>query len=93
MPDHLCQSLWINANIATMDADGAPYGTVADGAIGVSEGRIVWLGGMAELPGDPADISNDVIDCVGAWITPGLIDCHTHLVFGGHRIELEQMEE
>ena len=86
MPDHLCQSLWINANIATMDADGAPYGTVADGAIGVSEGRIVWLGGMAELPGDPADISNDVIDCVGAWITPGLIDCHTHLVFGGNRI-------
>jgi imidazolonepropionase len=86
MPEHLCQSLWINANLATMDAEGAPYGTVANGAIGVSEGKIVWLGTMAELPGNPIDISENIVDCDGAWITPGLIDCHTHLVFGGNRI-------
>ena len=86
MVDNLCQSIWINANLATMDMGAMPYGTINGGAIGVSEGKIIWLGNMAELPGNPADISEDITDCEGAWITPGLIDCHTHLIFGGNRV-------
>ena len=80
-------SLWTNANLATMDGYGKPYGIIPNGAIGVTEGKISWLGAMADLPGAPAGLSENVIDCKGALITPGLIDCHTHLIFGGNRIE------
>lgn len=79
-------SLWTNANLATMDGYGKPYGIIPNGAIGVTDGKISWLGAMADLPDVPADVSKNVIDCKGALITPGLIDCHTHLIFGGNRI-------
>jgi imidazolonepropionase len=79
-------SLWTNANLATMNSLGQPYGIIQNGAIGVIDGKISWLGAMTDLPGIPADLSENVIDCAGALLTPGLIDCHTHLIFGGNRI-------
>ena len=78
-------TLWVNANLATMRPGGVPYGAVENGAIGIRDGRIDWIGPMAELPGKPETLADDVIDAGGRWITPGLIDCHTHLVFGGSR--------
>jgi imidazolonepropionase len=79
-------SIWQNARIATMAAaDG--YGAIEDGAIAVRDGRIAWLGRRADLPSREAEVH----DLGGGWVTPGLIDCHTHLVFGGDRAgEFEQ---
>jgi imidazolonepropionase len=84
-------TLWINVSLATMDPTrSAAYGAVstdADGtdAIAVEDGRIAWLGSMEELPTDYT--SGAVVDGGGRWLTPGLIDCHTHLVYGGNRAE------
>lgn len=79
-------TLWVNGRLATMDpARTEPYGAVADGAIAVAGGRIAWVGTMAELPGRPDDLAGQVRDMRGRWATPGLVDCHTHLVFGGSR--------
>ena len=77
--------LWLDANIATMVAGAAPYGAIERGAIAVKDGRIAWLGHAADLPGDPDNLAHTQRRMDGAWITPGLIDCHTHLVFGGDR--------
>ncbi len=77
--------VWVNAHLATM-ADDA-LGIIEDGAIAAKGGRIAWIGPRAALPAHAAPVT----DCGGAWITPGLIDCHTHLVFGGNRsAEFEQ---
>lgn len=77
--------VWLNAHLATM-ADDA-LGFVEDGAIAAKDGRIAWVGPRAALPAHDAPVT----DCGGAWILPGLIDCHTHLVFGGNRAaEFEQ---
>lgn len=79
-------SLWRGAHIATMK-DGL-YSVIENAAIGVVGGRIVWIGEAQELPN--YDTQNEH-DLDGGWITPGLIDCHTHLVFGGNRAgEFEQ---
>jgi imidazolonepropionase len=80
--------LLINANLATMTATGAPYGAILDAALATLGGRIAWLGPMAEMPEHEA---LQVIDVKNGWITPGLIDAHTHLVFAGDRAdEFEQ---
>ncbi|EHM02115.1 imidazolonepropionase [Acetobacteraceae bacterium AT-5844] len=81
--------VWLNAHLATMDGPAdAPLGQIPDGAVASKDGRIAWVGRRADLPPDAAA---EVIDCGGAWILPGLIDCHTHLVFGGNRAaEFEQ---
>ena len=76
--------LWIGANLATMTPDGA-YGAIAEGAIGVAGGRIAWVGARAALPGRPEALAGRVHDSRGGWITPALIDCHTHLVYAGDR--------
>ncbi|MDX3805399.1 MAG: imidazolonepropionase [Bosea sp. (in: a-proteobacteria)] len=59
-----------------------PYGAIEDGVIAARDGRIVYAGSRSEAPDFDAAVS---IDCEGRWITPGLIDCHTHLVYGGDR--------
>lgn len=78
-------TLWIGANLATMAHDGAAYGAIHDGAIAAKDGRISWIGARAALPGPTETLAHKVVRADGAWITPGLIDCHTHLIFGGDR--------
>ena len=76
--------LLLDATLAT-GVGSAPYGTIEHGAIALHEGQIAWVGPMAELPGAPRDLAGAVQALGGAVVTPGLIDCHTHLVFGGQR--------
>ncbi len=77
-----------DCRLATMAESGAAYGAVEDGALLVRDGRIVWAGARADLPAREA-ATIDRLD--GRWVTPGLVDCHTHLVFGGDRSgEFEQ---
>jgi len=76
--------LWRNARLARL-AGGPGLDTVEHGAVAARNGRIVFAGPEAELPADLAGRAAGVTDCEGRWITPGLIDCHTHLVFGGDR--------
>ncbi len=78
-------SLWYGARLATMALRGAAYGAIEDAAIAVADGRIAWLGPNAELPAAPADCAAEAHDVGGRWITPGLIDCHSHIVYGGGR--------
>jgi imidazolonepropionase len=78
-------SLWYGANVATMVSGGARYGAIPDGAVGVKDGRIAWVGRFDDLPDEPEKLARKIHIAGGAWITPGLIDCHTHLVFGGDR--------
>ena len=75
-------TLWIDCNVATMVGGAAPYGAILQGAVGVKDGRIAFVGRRADLRDESA---REVRRCDGGWITPGLIDCHTHLVFGGDR--------
>lgn len=84
-------ALWINVHLATIDeavsADG--YGTIRDGALAVRDGRIDWVGPRRDLPsGRRAEIEHDGR---GGWMTPGLIDCHTHLVHAGNRADEFEM--
>ncbi len=78
-------SLWVDARLATMARVGAPYGAIEDGAIAVENGRIAWVGRRADLPGRPEALAEEVWSCGRRWITPGLVDCHTHIVHGGDR--------
>ncbi len=78
--------VWSNARIATMHPDAnAPYGLIDSGALAVEDERIAWVGQSAELPVALAERCVQRHDAQGALITPGLIDCHTHLVYGGNR--------
>ncbi len=80
--------LWSNARIASMQAGAAtPYGLIESGALVVEGERIAWVGPAAELPPGLARQCGQHHDASGALITPGLIDCHTHLVYGGHRAQ------
>lgn len=76
--------VWRNAQLATLAPDQPGLGIVEDGAIAVRDGRIAYAGPEADLPGCLADRA-EVTDCEGRLITPGLIDCHTHLVYAGNR--------
>jgi imidazolonepropionase len=76
--------LWRNARLATM-ADGAPgLGVVDKGAVAARDGLIVYAGAEAEMPASIAQ-GAETVNCEGRWITPGLVDCHTHLVYAGNR--------
>jgi len=69
--------LFTNVHLATM-ADG--YGEQRDAALAVKDGRIAWIGPRAQAPRAAQEV-----DCGGAWMTPGLVDCHTHVVHAGNR--------
>lgn len=88
----------INANLATfspqydfdLDAndasDSTPYGQLTHAAIGINDGKITWIGRVDEISSHLADYNQtQITDADGNWITPGLIDCHTHLVYAGNR--------
>ncbi len=78
-------SLWVNAGIATMVPSETPYGALEDAALGVADGRIAFCGKLGDLPGKPGQLAKETHDLEGRWLTPGLIDCHTHAVYGGDR--------
>jgi imidazolonepropionase len=81
--------LLVDCNIATLEErPGNPLGLIENGAIGIQDGKIVRVGKRTELAGFRA---NAVDALGGAWVTPGLIDCHTHLVFGGTRADEHAM--
>lgn len=83
--------LWINARLATMREGAEAYGAIEGGALADKDGRIVFAGPMRDLPGKPDTLATRVMEAQNQWITPGLIDCHTHLVFAGNRAtEFEQ---
>lgn len=72
--------LLVDANVATMQAG---YGAVRDGAIAIRGDRIAWVGPRRELPRNMR--AANTVSCNGDWLLPGLIDCHTHLVYAGNR--------
>ena len=75
-----CGTVWTDARLLTMA--GGDVGRVEDGVVAATDGRIVYAGARRDAP----DLSpRDTITCDGRWITPGLIDCHTHLIHGGDR--------
>ncbi len=87
----MAKTLLINATLACMDDASAGYGLRPDAALLVDGARIQWLGPMS---GRPAAPEAEVFDCAGRLVTPGLIDCHTHLVYSGDRAdEFEQRLE
>ena len=77
-----CDTIWRNARLATVAAGAPGLGEVERGVLACTGGRIVFAGSQAEATALDA---REIIDCEGRWITPGLIDCHTHLVFAGDR--------
>jgi len=82
MSDHF-DLLLVDAHLATMQRNGTPYGVVRDGAIGIRGNAIAWIGARADLARDCSVAQT--ISCGGHWLTPGLVDCHTHLVYAGNR--------
>ena len=83
-----CDTLWHNANLMTLDDATGGLGSIRDGVVAARDGRILHVGPAAEAPAFEAD---NRVDCNGRWISPGLIDCHTHLVYAGNRAgEFEQ---
>jgi imidazolonepropionase len=79
--------VWIGANIATMVAGAEPYGNLEGAALALKGERIAWIGPAAEAKTRAAAENIPIEDARGLWMTPGLIDCHTHLVYGGNRVE------
>jgi imidazolonepropionase len=83
--------LLLDARLATLRDDLGAYGAIEHGALAWKDGLIAWAGPRSELPGEPAALATRVDSAQGRWITPGLVDCHTHLVFGGDRaVEFER---
>ncbi|HUG76493.1 MAG TPA: imidazolonepropionase [Burkholderiales bacterium] len=78
----MVDAVWLNVHLATMCGNAA-YGEIRDAALAVRDGRISWVGPRRAWAGR----AREERDAGGAWITPGLIDCHTHLVYGGNRAQ------
>jgi imidazolonepropionase len=74
--------IWHGGRLATLDPTRQGLGVIEDGSIAARDGRIAWVGPRRELPGLDA---KERIPLDGRWVTPGLIDCHTHLVYAGDR--------
>ena len=79
------EHLWVNANLATMATLAPSLGLIQNAAIAANNGRIAWIGSMDDLPSPHSHLAHTFTDVKNHWITPGLIDCHTHLIFGGQR--------
>lgn len=77
--------LWVGGHLATLDPELEGYGEIRNGALASRGGRIVWVGPERDLPSPPRECAREVHDLEGGWLTPGLVDCHTHLVFAGDR--------
>ena len=86
-----CDKAWINVNLATMNGDHSdPYGLLYKQALGVKDGQIACFEPMSGITA--TRLPFDVVDAHNGWMTPGLIDCHTHLVYAGQRAqEFEQL--
>jgi imidazolonepropionase len=86
-------TVWLNARLATLAetlaGESEGLGIVEQGAVAATGGRIVHAGAQSALPSGWDAIEK--VDCAGRWITPGLIDCHTHLIFGGNRAQEFEM--
>jgi imidazolonepropionase len=81
-------SVFINLDAATMVGDAVPYGLIKDAAIAVRDGRVNWVGPKCDVPAEYDSATR--VDLGGRLVTPGLIDCHTHIVHGGDRaVEFE----
>jgi imidazolonepropionase len=77
-----------DASLATMRSDDVAFGVIEDAALAISDGKIAWLGPKSDLP---AFSTTETRSLGGRWLTPALIDCHTHLIFAGNRAqEFEQ---
>jgi imidazolonepropionase len=74
--------LLTHATLATLDGE-QPFGLIEDGALACADGRIAWVGRMSDLPAAASAARSE--NLAGKLLTPGLIDCHTHLVFAGNR--------
>ncbi|HEY6985120.1 MAG TPA: imidazolonepropionase, partial [Rhodanobacteraceae bacterium] len=83
--DQRWDTLLIDARLATLSETGTTYGTIEHAALGYRDGFITFAGAMSALPDRPDALATRVESVANAWIAPGLIDCHTHLVFGGDR--------
>ena len=79
----MSSQLLANARLATMEASSSPYGLVENGVVAVEDGRILWCGPERDLPSEFSGMRRR--DLEGRLVTPALIDCHTHVVFGGNR--------
>src|SRR3984893_10175270 len=77
--------VWHRCRLATLSPTLPGLGLIEDGLIAADAGKIVYAGAAREAP--TGLDARESIDCEGRWITPGLIDCHTHLVYGGNRAE------
>ena len=78
-------SLWLNAKLmGCVDGQG-PLGQMSNAAIAIQGDSIAWIGPQNTLPAEPERLAHTVHNVEGQWITPGLIDCHTHLVYAGQR--------
>ena len=77
--------VWHRCRLATLSSRQAGLGIIEDGLIAAKDGLIVYAGPRADVP--TGLNAAERIDCAERWITPGLIDCHTHLVYGGNRAE------
>ena len=85
----LVDHIWHRCRLATLSPSRQGLGLIDDGLIAANAGRIVYAGAAANAPS--ALDARERTDCAGRWISPGLIDCHTHLVYGGNRAhEFEQ---
>ena len=78
-----CDRIWLNAHLATLRSDRPGIGELPNGIVACRDSRIVYAGAVGDAP--PDLLASDRVDCAGRWITPGLIDCHTHLIHAGDR--------
>lgn len=85
-----CDAIWRNARVATLAGNLGGLGTIENAAIAVVGDKIVFVGSEAELEAQ-GYTSGKLVDCENRWILPSLIDCHTHLVFGGDRAKEFEM--